>query len=372
MNWETLKTKSIDAVIDWAGKQPWCDAMSRCAQDSQWHAEGDVWTHTQLVLRQLEKLSDWDSLSDLDRAKLVFTALFHDIAKPITTEVDPETGRIRSPKHAIKGEQMARSILRGLECDIATREAICHLVRYHGKPVFLLERKDPVHEVVRLSCLVNNRLLYLFALADSRGRDSDSMDRPEEDLHCWKLVAEEYGCFTTPYPFETDHARLTYCRHPEPNLHYVPHEETASSVTLLSGLPGSGKDYWIGRNRSNLPVVSLDALREELDVDPTDNQGRVAQLARERCRELLREKAPFVFNATNVLRTTRGRWLDLFWDYKARVEIVYVEPPLATIIHQNRNRGNVVPERVIRDLAEKCEPPTILEGHQLTLVTGLS
>ncbi len=370
MNWETLKTKSIDQVIDWASTQAWCDAMARCAQDSQWHAEGDVWTHTQRVLRQLEMLADWDNLSDLDRPKLIFTALFHDIAKPITTEVDPETGRVRSPKHAVKGEQMARSILRGLECDLETRESICRMVRYHGRPVFLLERSDPVEEVVRLSWVVDNRLLYLFALADARGRDTDSMDRPEDNLHCWKLLAEEYGCFSAPYPFATEHARLTYFRHAEPNLHYVPFEDAASTVTLLSGVPGSGKDFWIGKNRPKLPVVSLDSLRDELDSAPTDNQGQVAQLARERCRELLREKTSFIFNATNILRSTRGRWIDLFWDYKARVELVYVEPPLSKILHQNRNRNQVVPERVIRNLVEKCEPPTLLEGHNLTFVIG--
>ncbi len=370
MNWETLKTQSIDQVVDWASKQAWCDAMSRCAQDSHWHAEGDVWTHTQRVLSQLEMLADWGYLSDLDRTKLVFTALFHDVAKPITTEVDPETGRVRSPKHAVKGEQMARSILRGLECDLETRESICRMVRYHGRPAFLLERSDPVQEVVRLSWLVDNRLLYLFALADTRGRDTESMDRPEENLHCWKLLAEEYECFLAPYLFATEHARLTYFRQAEPNLHYVPYEDAASTVTLLSGVPGSGKDYWIGKNRPKLPVVSLDSLRDELDIDPTDNQGQVAQLARERCRELLREKTAFVFNATNILRSTRGRWIDLFWDYKARIEIVYIEPPLSKILNQNRNRNQVVPERVIRNLAEKGEPPTLLEGHNLTLVTG--
>lgn len=85
-----------------------------------------------------------------------------------------------SPKHAVKGEHVARAVLRDLGCDLKTREEIARLVRYHGRPAFLLEREEPTHEVVRLSWLVNNRLLYLFALADTRGRDTDSMTRPEE------------------------------------------------------------------------------------------------------------------------------------------------------------------------------------------------
>ena len=347
----------------WAETQPWCRAMADCAQDAEWHSEGDVWTHTKMVLGQLNELDEWPCLTAHEQSVLICTALFHDVAKPLTTEVDPETGRVRSPRHAVKGEHVARAILR----DLKTREEIARLVRYHGRPAFLLEHEEPTHEVVRLSWLVNNRLLYLFALADTRGRDTDSMTRPEENLHFWKLMAEEAGCFERPYPFATDHARFTFFRQQEPNLHYVPHEDFSCTVTLMSGLPGSGKDTWLSRNRADHPIVSLDDIRGELDVDPTDNQGRVAQLARERCRELLRAGASFAFNATNTMRQTRGRWLDLFADYNARIEIVYLEPAIDALLRQNKARNRSVPESVIRRLAERCEPPTWMECHSLVM-----
>jgi predicted kinase len=370
MNWEQLSQASLSDVTAWAASQPWCEAMARCAQDAQWHAEGDVWTHTKLVLEQLERLEDWPLLCGHEQTVLVFTALLHDVAKPLTTEIDVDTGRVRSPKHAVKGEHVTRSVLRDLGCDLATREEIARMVRYHGRPAFLLEREEPTHEVVRMSWLVNNRLLYLFALADTRGRDTDAMTRPEENLHYWKLLAEEVGCFEQPYPFASDQARFTFFRQQQPNLHYVPHGRFCCTATLIAGLPGSGKDTWLSRNRSGLPVISLDDLRGELDVEPTDNQGQVAQLARERCRELLRAGASFAFNATNTLRTTRGRWLDLFADYGARIEIVYVEPPFERVIQQNKRRENPVPETVIRRLAEKCEPPTWVECHKLVMTEG--
>ena len=189
MNWQELKQSSLNDILAWAEPQPWCRAMADCAQDAEWHSEGDVWTHTKMVCQQLAELEAWPTLTSDEQAVLVFTALFHDAAKPLTSEVDPETGRITSPKHAVKGEHVARGVLRDLGCDLATREQIARLVRYHGRPAFLLERSEPTHEVVRLSWLVNNRLLYLFALADTRGRDTDSMTRPEENLHYWKLWA---------------------------------------------------------------------------------------------------------------------------------------------------------------------------------------
>lgn len=371
MNWDQLSQASLEEILGWANDQPWCRAMAACQQDAGWHSEGDVWTHTQMVCRQLPRLDEWPSLNREDQTKLIFTALFHDSAKPLTTQIDPATGRITTPKHAIKGEQLARCVLRDLGCELALREEIARLVRFHGRPAFLLERAEPSHEVASLSWRVNNRLLFLFALADTRGRTTAEMGRPEENLHFWKVIADEQGCFDRPYPFANDHARFLFYRQPNPNLYYVPHEAYRCSVTMMSGLPGSGKDTWLERNRPVLPVVSLDDLRGELDVAPTDNQGEVAQLARERCREFLRAGESFAFSATNILRQTRQRWIDLFADYGARIEIVYLEPRLSVILGQNKRRDRRVPENVIRELADKCEPPTWVESHGLELHAGL-
>ena len=115
-------------------------------------------------------------------------------------------------------------------------------------------------------------------------------------------------------------------------------------------------------------MVSLDDLRAALDVDAAENQGEVIQAGREECRGLLRTKRDFAFNATNTLRQTRKRWIDLFADYGARVEVVYVEPPLALIHQQNERRAKPVPRQVIQHLVDKLEPPTWAEAHSLRLV----
>ena len=129
----------------------------------------------------------------------------------------------------------------------------------------------------------------------------------------------------------------------------------------MSGLPGSGKDTWLSQNRPALSVVSLDELREELEIEATEDQGKVIQAGRERCREHLRARANFAFNATNIVPQTRRRWTDLFADYGARVEVVYLEPPLAMILDRNERRHQRVPRSVIDRLLEKTEPPTWAE-----------
>jgi predicted kinase len=298
---------------------------------------------------------------------LVFAALFH-AGKPATSEVDPATGRIHSPKHAIRGEHLARIVLRELECEVVEREEIARLVRFHGRPAFLLEKSDAAQELLSLSWLVIHKLLYHLAMADTRGRNTDSTARPEENLHLWKMIAEENRCFETPYPFANDHARFLFYRQELSGLHYTPHEDFRCTVTVMSGLPGSGKDTWLVKNCGELPVVSLDEFREQLGVEPPENQGTVIQAAKERCRELLRANTSFAFSATNLVRQTRSRWIDLFAQYGARIKIVYVEPTFSALLAQNKQRTRPVPENVIRELAERIEPPTWTECHELAMV----
>ena len=256
-HWDELGRRTVAEILGWSEDQPWARAMASCAQDAGWHAEGDVWTHTRMVVAELERLTEWASLGPDDRARLTFAALFHDAGKPATTRPDPETGRTHAPKHAIVGMEIARRVLRDLGCDLLVREEIANLVRYHGRPAHLLEKADPAHELISLSWLLSNRLLYLLALADTRGRETADTARPEETLGLWRLVAEENGCFDRPFAFANDHARFLFYAGRLSGLHYVPREEYRCTVTLMSGLPGSGKDTWLERHRPELPVAGL-------------------------------------------------------------------------------------------------------------------
>ena len=361
-SWEEVRNSSTDEIKSWAGGEPWARAMANCQQDAEWHAEGDVWTHTLMVIDQIERLPEWPSFDRDSQLKLLFTGLLHDSGKPATTQIDEATGRTRSPKHSLASVSIARAVLRDLGCELELREKIVGLVRFHGRPAFLLEKPDPAHEVIKLSWLVENRLLYLFALADLRGRQTTDMTRSEEKTELWKMVADENQCFDQPYRFANDQARFLFYRESLSSVYYVPREEYSCTVTLMSGLPGAGKDTWLAQNRPGLPVVSLDDLRDELDVPATGNQGSVIQAARELCRVHLRSRRDFAFNATNTVLQTRRRWIDLFCDYGARIELIYVEPAMAAILERNGRRQERVPKRVIDRLLHKLEPPTWAEG----------
>lgn len=361
--WSTLSSSSDTKILQWAEQQTWAHEMASCQQDPDWHAEGDVWTHTCMVCQELLKLEEWSELSRSDQLVLLLTAIFHDSGKPDTTYIEKETQRIRSPKHAQVGARIARSALMKLGCDVKTREEVCRMVLFHGRPPYLEKQSSPQRELIKLSWHVNHRLLHLFALADTRGRITET-PYSEETLNLWKLIAEENACLDQPYRFANAHARFLFYRGRLDNLHYTPHENFRCKMTVMVGLPGSGKDTWIATNKSETPVVSLDDFRKQLKISPTDNQGLVVQAAREQCRKHLRNREDFVLNATNSTRQIRQLWIDLGADYDARIEIVYVEPSLPTLFEQNQQRADRVPRSVIERLIEKLDPPNATECHE--------
>jgi predicted kinase len=135
----------------------------------------------------------------------------------------------------------------------------------------------------------------------------------------------------------------------------------------MSGLPGTGKDHHIREHLDGWEVISLDEMREEMDVDPADGQGEVINAAREQARELLRKGRSFVWNATNLSRQLRGQPLGLFLSYQARVRIVYLEVPPAVQLAQNRGRERRVPQAVIERMLGNWEVPTLMEAHAVEL-----
>jgi poly(A) polymerase len=100
---------------------PEIEPMKGCLQPEQFHPEGDVFTHTRLMLKLLPaKVS----------VPLVFSVILHDIAKPKTAQVD-ETGRIRFNAHDRIGAEMTEQIMERLRFSRAEIDATVEMVRQH-------------------------------------------------------------------------------------------------------------------------------------------------------------------------------------------------------------------------------------------------
>jgi len=361
--------------IDWDGllvRYPWLHDLASTPQDPHYHAEGDVLAHTRMVAEGLVALPAWQALAAPTRAVLFAAALLHDIAKPSCTEIDRH-GRVSSPRHARKGEQLARTLLwrdapQYGDIPFPYREQVAKLVRHHGLPLWFLDKADPARDVAAASQVVRLDHVALLAEADVRGRICVDQGEMLTRIDLFRQYCAELNCFAQPRAFTSAHSRFIYFGNPHATLHYDAYDDTRFEVIVLCGLPAAGKDTWVRRHASHLPVIALDTIRTELDVAPAEHPGRVVLAAKRRARELLQHKQPFVWNATNITRLLRRRLIGLFAGYGARVRIVYVDAPLEVILQRNRARPDPVPENVIARMLETFEPPNLTEAHYVDYI----
>lgn len=366
---EALVPAAPDWRVDWGAIWPlWPElgALDTCPQDPRHHGEGDVGTHTRMVAEALVGDAEWRALPVEARGRLFWTAVFHDIGKLATTR--EEHGRITSRGHSRRGAAIARRLLWDARAPFAWREALCGLIVCHQLPFWLIEREDGERRAIEASWTARPDHLCLHARADARGRVAADREGLIDTVALARMMFEEAGCLAAPFPFANDESRVAFFEREDRDPRHAAHEDHPCTVTMMAGLPGSGKDHWIARHCPDLPVVSLDALRGELGAPATGNQGTVVQAARERAREHLRAGRDFAWNATNVSRQMRGRMLGLCRAYGARIRIVYIEVGPDRLLTQNAGRDAMVPPHAILDLVDKLEPPTPMEAHDVAYV----
>lgn len=353
-----------DGEPDWdkMNSFSWIQAMKNCSQDAIWHEEGDVYTHTKMVVAALFSLPEYALFSEIEQKLLIYAAIFHDIAKPLCTI--EEKGRIVSPKHAKIGEKVARELL--WEADFPFREAVCSLVRLHGVPLWALEKKNPNAQVISSAFRLKNSWLYALAKADVLGRECEDKADLLERVEYFKVLCMENHCYENVYPFENEYSRFHFFQK-EANYPVALFDDTTFKIILMSGLPGSGKDTYIQQYFKDLPVVSLDDLRAEYEVEHGDSymQGKMVALAYEKAKEYCRKKQSFVWNSTNLSSMLRNRLIRALLPYHPRFEIVYIETSFAQNVQ--RRKGEIA-EKALLKMQKMLDMPMLYEAYQVLYV----
>lgn len=150
---------------------PQMHALVGCVQDAEWHPEGDVWTHTLMVVDAMRaRLADWAYPAQV---ALMLGAVAHDFGKPATTAfID---GRWRSPGHEEMGVEPALRWLDALNVHSMrgydVRRAVVGLTAHHLKPG-MWHKAGKVGDGAfrRLAQKVDLELLASLAEADCVGR----------------------------------------------------------------------------------------------------------------------------------------------------------------------------------------------------------
>lgn len=355
--------------------RPYEERMRRTSQSPVWHGEGDVYTHTMMVAEALRNLHDYQQLTAVQQHTLMIAALLHDVGKiPTTTLID---GEWKAPHHAPTGSRMAREVLwkeYGLCGDpelMKIREAICLLIRYHSFPphaIDLVDARLRLHRIASNSLLTpyfTIHMLCTLCRADMIGRRCNDQQQMLDQIALCEELAREEGGLDGCYPFKTDVVRRAYLSGQDVWREQELYDETWGEVILMSALPGTGKDTWIGRHCPTLPMVSLDDIRRRLKISPKAEQGFVANIAREQAKAYLRKHQPFVWNATDITMQMRESLVNLFEVYKARVHIVYLETSWNEQLQRNSQREHSVPDDVIESMLGKLVLPEVYEARKV-------
>ena len=171
--------------------------MKGVAQPPEFHPEGDVWTHTLMLLENLQH----------PPATLAWGALLHDVGKPPTFRV---ADRIRFDGHVEAGIQLAHGILGRLRFSREDQDQVEALVANHMrfkdaprmkestlKRFLRLPEFDQHLELHRLDCLASHRHLENYEFVRRKLDELPAAQlKPPPLLTGRDLIAEGY----TPGP----------------------------------------------------------------------------------------------------------------------------------------------------------------------------
>jgi len=348
---------------------PQLELAKTTPQDPTYHQEGDVWTHTRMVIDALLATPHYQALASDEREAVFLAALLHDVAKCSTTVVDTASGKISQPGHSKRGAIDARIALWQAGAPLALRESICRMIAVHQVPFFALEASrrgvTPEFTVRELSWQVDLRLLALLAEADMRGRICPDPQKGLDAVELFRELAREDGCYGQRRAFADAHTAVSYFRGASVHPDYPLHQAPGARVIVMAGLPASGKNTWVAKHHPDLPVVSFDDAREELGLRHGKNEGAVAHHALDLARALLRTRQPFVWNATHLSAQMRAKTLDLCFAYQAEVQIVYLEASQAELLQRNHRRDSSLSNKALLGMLHRWEVPQPTEAHRV-------
>lgn len=382
-------------------------------QDPVWHAEGNVEIHTRNVTHLMYDYIDELGIREGDeRAALILAAVFHDVAKPVTTRSREKGGRTQviAPRHAYRGRSYIayRAIQLGLSYEMT--HSLLNVVGLHHEPKWMVIKDKSQGAYAHLAKKVNPKYLWALEMADMYGRECEDQKEQVEQIEMFRLYCEEYGVWDSEDPtanwdqvirdktedwYSSSSSSSSSSKfdsfvekaliqgmwdYRDGNI-YTPEEAASkgmasgkdfSRLYVLCGPSGSGKSSYVRDHLGHCNIVSMDRIREEITGDPLDQtqNGKVLQASKERLKESLRENQDVVWDTTGLRKDFRNLPFRIGKDYGAYNTLIVFHMSPDEFRERNQDRKNSVHSSVLDKQLESTQFPYEYEEAHRTLFIG--
>lgn len=326
-----------------------------------YHVGESVWTHTMMVMSHtLAKLEKCEYVKPEEYKEIILAILLHDIGKPDTFEYAHDRQKITFYGHEQMSTVRAVGILRDYVDNglIDDEQMICVLTLINQHTLFYDLNVEDVYGknaksyrklIRKIDPDIIRQLLFL-RVVDMLGNISTKREvNPElfDDVH---LANKLYQDALEEYTDEFIDSNLP-------------------TVTLMVGLPGSGKSYYM--KHYNEIVLSRDAIVEELAPDMTYteafrnvDQKEVDRIFEVRLNYVVQKRTSFTIDKTNLTRKSRNKITNRLKG-KYNIKNVVMLTSFETILDRNIDRemyGKRIPDDVIDRFAKMYTLPQADEG----------
>jgi len=329
-------------------------------EKNPYHKEGDIWTHTKMVIDQVDKRYK-------DNIDFLTAALLHDIGKIYTFEDNDET-----KKRSFKGHEgvsffLAQDIIENIRKNVdgfkkLNSKRILKIIALHGR----LYQEIKENNIERVSDMfINDKLLLKdlknFFLCDSYGRITDERKDEEEVIEFFNNA-------------------ISYGKKKQKTF--------KNKLVILSGLPRGGKSFWreqFLQSNKEFVIISRDDIlcyiartnsKSNLNYNESWKYIQENELNEVIDKELLKlyqtalkNKKDIIVDMTNMSKKARKKFITQAKQKKYKIESKVITTPIQTCVFRNNKEKNI-DVKVMLNMAKRFVFPLYDEVDSINIILG--
>ena len=322
-----------------------------------YHGEGSIWAHTSMVVNVANLMKYPDVV--------VASALLHDLGKPYVREVNHDTERVYFKNHEGVSFWKAISVVKQLTDNVEKQKTILKLIALHSV-IFENHRdgkfsKDFYKKFSKDQDFLE--LLKMQVISDSMGRFCKDLGDLREKFT--QIFDQEFYMNLNAEDF---------------NARRKKHDNT---LTVLIGVPRSGKSTWIAQNVTDEVVISRDSTlveyaqkkyntrtySEAFKSLSEDDQKAVDTIISTQFKNAVKAGKDIVIDMTNMSKKSRRKWVSQYGgNTKAIVFATDMDEISRRNEHARKTIGKFIPQYVIDNMAKNFVYPQYDEFDNVEMI----